>query len=48
MIDQQAVLLSANDIFFASAILFMMLIGVIWLTKPIRAQTVGAEAAGAH
>jgi DHA2 family multidrug resistance protein len=48
MIDQQAALLSANDIFYASAILFVLLIGVIWLTKPIRATVANAEASGAH
>jgi DHA2 family multidrug resistance protein len=48
LIDQQAALLSANDIFYASAILFVALIGIIWLTKPIRAAAPGAEAAGAH
>ncbi len=48
MIDQQATLLAANDIFYVSAILFLMLIGIIWLSKPLRAKSVGAEAAGAH
>jgi len=48
LINQQAALLSANDIFFASSILFLALIGVVWLTKAPRAAGVGAEAAGAH
>jgi DHA2 family multidrug resistance protein len=48
IIDQQAALLSANDIFYASAILFLLLIGIIWLGKPIRAAAPSAEAAAAH
>jgi len=50
MIDQQAFMLSANDIFYASAIIFLVLIAVIWLAKPARAGAEGAReaAAGAH
>ena len=48
MIDQQAFMMSANDIFYASAILFVLLIGVVWLTRPARGQGAGAAAAGAH
>ena len=47
LIDQQAAMMSANDIFLFSAWLFLALIGVVWLSKPIRAKG-GAEAAGAH
>jgi DHA2 family multidrug resistance protein len=48
MIDQQAFMLSANDIFYASAILFLLLIAVVWLARPVR-DTAAAEAgAGAH
>jgi hypothetical protein len=46
--DQQASMLSANDTFLASALLFLALIGVVWLARPLR-QSVGADAtAGAH
>jgi len=48
MIDQQAFMMSANDIFYASAILFVLLIGLVWLTRPARGQGAGAAAAGAH
>ncbi len=48
LIDQQAALLSVNDVFFASSILFLALVGVVWLTKPIRSAGAGAAAAGAH
>jgi DHA2 family multidrug resistance protein len=36
LIDQQAFMLSANDIFLASALLFVGLIGIIWLARPVR------------
>ncbi|APV51619.1 MFS transporter [Betaproteobacteria bacterium GR16-43] len=47
MIDQQAALMSATDIFYISALLFLALVGVVWLTKPAKAAA-SAEAAGAH
>jgi DHA2 family multidrug resistance protein len=47
MVDQQAALLSANDIFYASALLFLAMIGLVWLSKPAKAAA-SAEAAGAH
>jgi DHA2 family multidrug resistance protein len=37
-------MLSANDIFFASALLFLGLIGVIWLARPVRAPAGSAAA----
>lgn len=48
MIDQQAFMISANDIFFGSAILFLVLIGVVWLAHPMPAPAGATEAAGAH
>jgi len=49
LIDQQASMLSANDIFLASALLFVLLIGVVWLARPLkRSPAVDAAAAGAH
>lgn len=48
LIDQQAAMMSANDIFLFSAWLFLALIGVVWLSKPERAKGGGAAAAGAH
>jgi len=47
LVDQQAALLSATDIFYASAMLFLALIAVVWLARPARG-TASAEAAGAH
>jgi DHA2 family multidrug resistance protein len=34
---QQAYMLAANDIFYASSLVFLLLIGVVWLAKPVRA-----------
>ncbi len=48
MIDQQAAMLSANDIFYVSAIGFLALIAVVWLARPQKAKAPSAEAAGAH
>ena len=53
LIDQQAFMLAANDVFYASSIIFILLIPMVWLARPIR---VGAHApkpsadaaAGAH
>lgn len=43
----QASTMAATDIFWISAIIFLLLIGVVWLAKPIRSH--GAiDAAGAH
>ena len=49
LIDQQAFMLAANDIFFLSAALFLVLIPLVWLTKPQRTPAAGGgAAAGAH
>ena len=46
-VDQQAFMLSANDIFAASSALFLLLIAVIWLAQP--SQRGGpVDAGGAH
>ena len=49
MIDQQAYMLAANDVFFASSLIFLALIPLVWLARPARpAQTgAGAPAGGA-
>ena len=47
LVDQQAALLSATDIFYASALLFLAMIGLVWLSKP-QVASASAEAAGAH
>jgi DHA2 family multidrug resistance protein len=49
LVDQQAFMLSANDVFYASAGIFLLLIGVVWLARPARSAATAAEAAaGAH
>jgi MFS transporter, DHA2 family, multidrug resistance protein len=46
-ISVQASTLGATDIFWLSALLFLALMGLIWMTHPIR-SAVPADAAGAH
>jgi DHA2 family multidrug resistance protein len=49
LVDQQSFMLSANDVFFASALLFLALIGVVWLARPVRSAAPASDAAaGAH
>jgi len=50
LVDQQAFMLAANDIFLLSAALFLVLIPLVWISRPQRsAASSGADAAaGAH
>jgi DHA2 family multidrug resistance protein len=55
MVDQQAYMLAANDVFFGSAMIFLSLIPFVWLARPIRAKPAAggksaadAAAAAAH
>jgi MFS transporter, DHA2 family, multidrug resistance protein len=51
MVDQQAAMLAVNDVFHVSAIIFLMLIPLVWLSrpKPMGRSPDGADAAaGAH
>jgi DHA2 family multidrug resistance protein len=48
MVTQQAFMLAANDIFWLSAMLFLVLIPLVWLTHPQRGGGAGEAAAGAH
>jgi MFS transporter, DHA2 family, multidrug resistance protein len=48
MVDAQAFMLSANDIFYASGIIFLGLIFLVWLAHPIRGAGASAAASGAH
>jgi DHA2 family multidrug resistance protein len=47
LIDQQAFTMAATDIFWLSSILFVALVGMVWLTKP-QAGEASADAGGAH
>ncbi len=50
LLSQQAFMLAANDIFYASGILFLMLIPLVWLASPPKTNSLGTSdaAAGAH
>jgi DHA2 family multidrug resistance protein len=48
IVDQQAFMLSANDIFYFSAALFVVLIGVVWLARPVKSSVPAPDAGGAH
>jgi MFS transporter, DHA2 family, multidrug resistance protein len=46
LVDQQAYTMAANDMFYMSSLLFLLMIGVIWLAKPKLGAAAGG--AGAH
>jgi MFS transporter, DHA2 family, multidrug resistance protein len=49
LVDQQAFMLAANDMFYISALMFLLLIPLVWLSRPQVARAGGADAAaGAH
>jgi len=49
LVDGQAFMLSADDIFYVSGIIFIALIGLVWLARPLRSGAAGgAAASGAH
>jgi DHA2 family multidrug resistance protein len=48
IVDQQAFMLSANDIFYFSAALFIVLIGVVWLARPVKTSGPAPDAGGGH
>jgi DHA2 family multidrug resistance protein len=47
LVDAQAFMLSANDIFYVSGVAFLGLIFLVWLAHPVRGAG-GAAASGAH
>jgi MFS transporter, DHA2 family, multidrug resistance protein len=48
LVDSQAFMLSANDIFYVSALAFLGLIALIWFARPVRTAGAAAAASGAH
>ncbi|MBI2768846.1 MAG: DHA2 family efflux MFS transporter permease subunit [Burkholderiales bacterium] len=50
LIDQQAFMLAADDLFYVSAGLFLLMIPLVWITRPQSAAAAGGSeaAAGAH
>jgi DHA2 family multidrug resistance protein len=47
-IDVESHLLAANDLFWISSILFLLLIGVVWLARPVKANLPPGAAGSAH
>jgi DHA2 family multidrug resistance protein len=47
LVDNQAFMMSANDIFYASAVLFLLLVGLIWLARPAARAGVAADTVSA-
>lgn len=47
LVDQQAFTMAATDIFFVSAVLFLLLISLVWTTRPQRGGA-GGDVGGAH
>jgi DHA2 family multidrug resistance protein len=45
---QQAFMISTQEIFYGSAVLFLALIGLVWFAKRPHRRDAGADAAGAH
>jgi DHA2 family multidrug resistance protein len=48
MVNQQAFTLSALDLFYASAVLLVLLIPLVWMARPARSGARAAAAAGGH
>ena len=46
-VNTQAAMMGLNDIFFVSAIIFILIIPLIWITRPAKGGG-GGDAAGAH
>ncbi|RDI22129.1 DHA2 family efflux MFS transporter permease subunit [Pseudacidovorax intermedius] len=46
--DQQSFMLATADLFYASAVLFILLIPIIWIARPARGAAGSDAAAGAH
>ncbi|GAB3628487.1 multidrug resistance protein B [Pandoraea terrae] len=48
IVTQQAAMLGANDLFWISAVLFLLMIAMVWITRPMKGSGGGDAAAGAH
>ncbi|HEV2229245.1 MAG TPA: DHA2 family efflux MFS transporter permease subunit [Steroidobacteraceae bacterium] len=48
LVDAQAFMLSADDIFYVSGIIFIAMIALVWLARPQLGGGAGAAASGAH
>lgn len=47
LIDQQAYTLAATDLFYLSSVLFVLMVSVVWLTRPKSGQAMG-DGGGGH
>ena len=47
-LNAQATMLGLNDIFWISAVIFVVIIPLIWITRPTKSAAAGAVAAGGH
>jgi DHA2 family multidrug resistance protein len=47
LVDQQAYTMAATDLFYLSSALFILLIGLVWLTRPKKGGA-GGGGGGAH
>jgi DHA2 family multidrug resistance protein len=47
MLNAQAAMMGLNDIFFMSAVIFLLIIPLIWITRPVKGGG-GADASAAH
>jgi len=48
LVDQQAYTLAVDDMFRLSAWLFLAMVALVWVVKPVRSNAGGDAAAGAH
>ena len=48
LVDQQSFTLAANDVFYGSSLIFILLIPLVWLARPIRATKGGNSKAAAE
>ncbi len=47
-LNAQATMLGLNDIFWISAVIFVVIIPLIWVTRPVKGGGAGAAGAGGH
>jgi DHA2 family multidrug resistance protein len=48
LLSNQAGILGADDIFWVSSLIFLVLVGFVWTTKPFHGAHAPVDAGGAH